>query len=98
MYSSMVLQKNNIIMIEKTNHIKELYNLNHINDDLLHIGYDYETKLFNNLLSRVMFKNKNLAEFLNILQKNVIWLIDSTLPIRNFYNYTVSKYYNNHNN
>jgi len=45
-----------------------------------------------------MFGNKHVAEFLKKLQKSTTWLIDSTLLIRNFWNYTVDVYYNKHNN
>ena len=85
-------------MIEEKTHIRETYKLNHRNDKLLHTGYDYENNLFSNLLSSILLSNNNLSVFLKLLEKQAIWLIDSTLPIRNFYNYTVSKYYNKHNN
>lgn len=85
-------------MIEKKAHIEDLYILKHRHDSLEHIGYDYENNLYSKLLSNVMFGNKHVAEFLKKLQKSTTWLIDSTLLIRNFWNYTVDVYYNKHNN
>ena len=85
-------------MIEKEKHIPEIYDLNHRNDKLLHTGFDYENKLLSKIMSSVMFGNPTTNTFLTKLQKNVIYMIESNLIIRNLYNYTVSKYYNKHNN
>jgi len=85
-------------MIEKNTQIRELYDLKHFHDSNLHIGSNYEKKLFSNLFSNMMFDNNMLNKFLNLLQNNAVWMIDSVLPIRNFWNFSVSKYYNKHNN
>lgn len=85
-------------MIKEKIYIKELYELKHKNDSTLHNGYDYENNLFKKLLSNVMFGNDMLKEFIMKLQVNVVWMIDSTLLIRNWWNYTVDKYCDNHNN
>jgi len=85
-------------MIEEKVHIKNLYKLKHIHDDLENQGFDYENKLLSKLLSGTMFENKHTKEYLNKLQQQFIWMIDSTLLIRNWWNYTIDKYSNNHNN
>ena len=85
-------------MIEREKHIREIYDLHNRKDELLHTGYDYENNLFSNTLSNVMFGNPTLQAFLDKLQKNVVYMIESNLLIRNFWNYTVGKYYNKHNN
>ena len=85
-------------MIEQDKHIKELYDLNHRKDELLNTGFDYQNKLFERILSNVMFGNSILSEFLKLLQKNAVYMIESNLIIRNFWNYTVSKFYDKHNN
>lgn len=85
-------------MIDKKAHIKYTYDLKHRNDSVKNTGYDYETNLFSRLFSNVMFGNPKLKEFLPLLQQNAVWMIDSTLMIRNWWNYSVDKYYNNHNN
>jgi len=84
-------------MIEEKTQIKELYELKHRNDDI-ESGYDYENNLFSNLFSNMMFGNNKTSKFLSLLQNNAVWMIESILPIRNFWNYTVGKYYNKHNN
>jgi len=78
-------------MIEKEKEIKELYDLNHINDDK-YKGYDYENNLYRKLLSPVLFNNPILNDFLMKLQKGSIWMIDSVLVIRNMFDPTVDKY------
>ena len=85
-------------MIEKGKHIPELYELYHRKDKLLHINSNYEEQLLNKTLSNVMFGNPILKNFLTYLQKNIVFMIESNLIIRNLFNYTVDKYYNKHNN
>lgn len=85
-------------MIEKERHIKELYELDHINDELLNQGYDYENNLYSRILSSVLFRNGMLSAFLKKIQKNSVWMINSVLVVRNFFDYTVDKYYDKHNN
>jgi hypothetical protein len=86
-------------MIDEQVQIKELYDLKHRNDKELHTGYDYEDNLMEKTLSRTMFKNPMLSEFLtNNLQNLCVWMIESVLPIRNFWCWSVSKYYNRHSN
>lgn len=85
-------------MIEREKHIREIYDLNHRKDKLLHTGYDYETNLFDKSLSNVTLGNPTLKSFLDKLRKNTIYMIESNLLVRNFWNYTVGKYYNKHNN
>lgn len=84
--------------IEENNHITELYYMKHRKDDLKHTGFDYENKLFERTMSGMMFGNKTMSDFLKLLQKQAVWMIESTLVVRNFWNYTVDKYYNKHNN
>jgi len=85
-------------MLDKKVHIQELYELKHQYDSTAHNGYDYENNLLSNLLSNLMFGNNKLKQFLPQVQKIFVLMIDSTLPIRNFWNYTVDKYYDKHNN
>lgn len=85
-------------MIEEKPHIKYLYDLKHRNDSLKNNGSDYKKTLFKHIFSNVLFGNTKMQYFLPLLQENVIWMIDSTLLIRNWWNVTVDKYYNNHNN
>ena len=85
-------------MIDKKVHIPELYELKHVNDSDTHTGFNYEEKLFSKLFSNLMFGNKKMNYFFPLLQQNAVWMIESVLPIRNWWNYTVDKYYDKHNN
>lgn len=84
-------------MIEKDLHIKELYELKHINDKI-ESGFDYEDGLIRTTFSSVMFQNKMTWDFLNKIKPLLLYTIESNLIARNWFNYTVSKYYNKHNN
>jgi len=85
-------------MIDRKSHIPDLYDLKHKNDSVADNGFDYENKLFSKLFSNVLYGNNKTKDFLDMLQYNAVWMIESVLPIRNFWNYTVDKYYNKHNN
>lgn len=84
-------------MIEKDMHVKELYELKHMNDDI-ETGFDYEDGLLRTSFSNVMFKNNTTYTFLTKIKDLIVYSIESNLVARNWFNYTVSKYYNKHNN
>ena len=84
-------------MIEKDSQIKELYELKHMNDQI-ESGFDYEENLIKNTFSNVMLQNQHTYDFLNKLKSLLIYTIEANLVARNWFNYTVSKYYNKHNN
>jgi hypothetical protein len=84
-------------VIEKDLQIKELYELKHINDNI-ESGFDYEENLIKNSFSTVMFQNNMTYQFLTKIKSLLIYTIEANLVARNWTNYTVSKYYNKHNN
>jgi len=84
-------------MIEKDTQIKELYDLKHMNDKI-ESGFDYEEGLLRTTFSNVMFQNPMTFNFLSKIKSLLIYSIESNLVARNWFNYTVSKYYNKHNN
>lgn len=86
-------------MIEEKLHIKELYDLSHRHDaKSKDIRFDYENKLMEKNLSRQIFKNSFTKEFILKVQELQVWMLESVLVARNYFNFTVSKYYNKHNN
>jgi hypothetical protein len=86
-------------MIEKELQIKELYEFRHFHDDFgNNKPLDYENKLLPLIMTDSMFKNNKTRIFLEKLQKLFIWNLESILVLRNFWNYTVGKYYNKHIN
>jgi len=85
--------------IEKETQIKELYEFRHFHDDNTgHEPFDYENKLLPSSMSNVIFKNGMSRGFLERLQKMYVWSLESTLVVRNMFNFSVSKYYNKHTN
>ena len=85
-------------MIYERKQVSELYYIRHRKDDFKNSGFDYENNIFQKTMSGVLFDNPNLNSFLMLLQKQAVLMIESTLVVRNFWNYTVDKYYNKHNN
>lgn len=84
--------------LEKNVHIPELYDLNHRHDNNLNQGYNYKDNLLKNSLSKQLFENDITNGFLLRLQNLIVLTVDSNLILRNWFNHTVSKYYDKHNN
>lgn len=84
--------------LEKNVHIPELYDLNHRHDNNLNRGYNYKDNILKNSLSRPLFNNDITNTFLLKLQELIVLTIDSNVITRNWFNHTVSKYYDKHNN
>lgn len=85
-------------MIERESQIKELYDLKHRKDDEPHVHFDYENELINKIMPEYARRNDMVNQFVLQLQRLFVWGIETQLTIRNFYNYTVNKYYNKHPN
>jgi hypothetical protein len=84
--------------LEKYSYISELYDIEHRNDSNIHIGYDYQNNILKNTLSKQLFKNNNTNTFILKLQDMVALMFQSKVILRNWFNYTVNKYYDKHNN
>ncbi|MFW6243102.1 MAG: hypothetical protein ACOC2W_02990 [bacterium] len=82
--------------LEKNVHISELYDLNHRNDNDLNIGYNYKDNVLKDSLSKQLFNNDITNGFILHLQKMVALTIDSNVILRNWFNHTVSKFYDRH--
>ena len=82
--------------LERNLHIPELYDLNHRHDNDLNIGYNYKENVLKDSLSKQLFNNDITNGFLLRLQKLVVLTIDSNVIIRNWFNHTVSRYYDRH--
>jgi hypothetical protein len=82
---------------EESQQIPEMYILrNKHNKYINNMGYNYSENLLKNTLSPVLYKNDKTSEFINKLNDLMVTLIDSVQPVRNIFNFTVSKYYNKH--
>jgi hypothetical protein len=85
-------------MIEKKLFIREVYDLKHINDNNQNKGFDYENRMIERMTSEVIRRNENFNNFLSKIQDLMVWMFEITLVHRNFFNHTIHKYSNNHNN
>lgn len=84
--------------LERNVHIPELYDLNHRHDNNLNQGYDYKENLLKDSLSKSLFQNDTTNSFLLKLQEIIALTVDSNVITRNWFNHTVNKYYDKHNN
>jgi len=84
-------------MLFKEKQINELYNLKHMNDDLLHKPADYENNVLRNFLSPVLYNNQTMKEYLDGIQKLLVLMIEEVNYVRNFFNTAVDKYYSGYN-
>jgi len=82
-------------MYIKEKQISELYDLKHRSDSIKEkIEYD---KILENTLSPYLYKNMNLALFLDRINGLVVKFYDNFHIIKNFYNYVVDKDHYKHN-
>ena len=84
--------------LENDVHINELYILAHRHDNELHNAVEYKTNLLEKSLSKSLYKNNKTKGFLDLLQPMVTHMITSNVIIRNWFNWTTSKYYDRHSN
>jgi len=85
-------------MIERRSQITELYDLKHHNDESPNEAFDYENNFIEKVLPQYGRRNNNFYQFTKRLQDLMVWGIETNLVIRNWYNWTVSKYYKKHSN
>jgi len=85
-------------MIERESQIKELYDLKHRKDEELHTHFDWENNMMEKMVSKHLFNNPQMIDFLSKYQKLLVWIYESNVIVRNFYNYTCGKYWNKYNN
>lgn len=82
----------------KDKEIPEIWDLKHRNDNFSYNAFDYESNLMNKSLSSFMFNNQNMSDFIGNITPMMVLFFDQVNIIRNFKNYLVDKYYNQHIN
>jgi hypothetical protein len=82
--------------LEKDRHIKELYFLQHKHDNFIHKGYNWEENLLKKTTSPHIWKNPTMRAYLTKMEKMMVLMVEKMSVARNYYNYTVDKYYKNH--
>lgn len=84
-------------MIDRRPHVQELYDLKHCHDTNDEQGADY-TQFLNHTLSNRMYLNDTLYEYVQQMQELMVHMLEANHPVRNYWNHTVDKYYDRHNN
>ena len=84
--------------LERNSHIPELYDLHHRKDNELHNAESYKSNVLERSLSKNIYANDKISGFLDRLQPMVVQMITSNVILRNWFNHTVSKYYDRHSN
>ena len=82
--------------LEKEKQIDELYELNHIHDSKSNRHYPYEKDLLFNQTSKILWKNSVMNGFMSRLHTITVLFVSQVDLAKNFYNYTVDKYYNDY--
>lgn len=83
---------------ERNVNIGELYDLKHRHDNEPYNANDYKDNILSGSLSRALYKNEKTAGFLDLLEKMVSHMYTSNVVLRNWFNFSVDKYYDRHNN
>jgi len=65
------------------------------NISLLNKGFDYKGKILSKTLSRRMFENQNIANFLSFVENIVTHNVESIKNIKKLFAYSISKHNNN---
>lgn len=82
--------------LEKDKELHEIYFLKHRQDAPLHRHFPWENNLLKNTTSAYIWKNPTMNSFLLKIEKMLVLLVEKMNVARNFFNYTVDKYYNDH--
>lgn len=83
-------------MLERERKIPELYNLKHRNDNQEDKAFNVENNILKKSLSAHIFNNDNMNNFLLRFQKLSYLLIDQMFIMKNFKNFMVNKYHDDH--
>ena len=82
--------------LEKDIQIAELYDINHRWDSKTNRHYSWENNLLQITTSSYIWLNPNMNEYLTKIQKILVLMLEQMNFARNFFNFTVHKYYNDH--
>jgi hypothetical protein len=82
--------------LEKDKQIQELYFLKHKHDNMLHKGYNWQDNILKKTTTPFIWKNPVMHTFLSKIEKMLSLMVEKISVARNFFNYTVPKYYDEH--
>lgn len=82
--------------LEKDIEISETYDLKHRFDSKTNRHYPWENDLLKKTTTAYIWKNTNMHEYLTKIQSILVLMVEQMNYARNFFNFTVHKYYNDH--
>lgn len=82
--------------LDKEIQLNELYELKHRYDSKSNRHYAWENDLLKKSTSAYIWKNPNMNQYLSRIEKITVLMLQQMNYARNFFNYTVPKYYNEH--
>jgi hypothetical protein len=82
--------------LQQDKELNELYYLKHRNDKPLNRHYPWEDALLKNTTSSYIWRNSTMNTYLTKIEKMLVLMVEKMNFARNFFNYTVDKYYNDH--
>lgn len=84
------------MILEKDLYIDELYEMSHIYDSKSNRHYSYEDKLLKKTTSPYIWSNETMNDYLTLIEDPIVLDVLIIDYARNFFNYTVDKYYNDY--
>jgi hypothetical protein len=82
--------------LDKDIQLSELYDLKHRHDSKSNRHYPWEDDLLKKSTTPYIWKNPNMNSFVSRIEKMSVLMLEQVNFARNFFNYTVPKYYNDH--
>lgn len=82
--------------LEKDRQLSELYDLKHKHDSKSNRHFPWEDNLLKKTTTNYIWKNDTMYNFLLKIEKMNVLLIEQMNFARNFFNFTVDKFYNDH--
>ncbi len=82
--------------LERDLEIGEIYDLKHRFDSKTNRHYPWEESLLKITTASYVWKNPTMNEFLTKLEKMMVLMLEKTNLTRNYFNFTVHKYYSDH--
>jgi len=82
--------------LEKDIQIDELYDLKTRFDSKTNRHYPWENNLLKISTTPYIWKNVNMNQYLTQIQEIMVFILEKVNYSRNFFNFTVNKYYNDH--
>jgi hypothetical protein len=83
-------------MLDKEVQIPELYQLRHRHDNFKHRHFPWEKWILKKSTVPMLWKNPNMNGYMTRIEKIMVLFISQVAVVRNFWNISVNKYYNDH--